>query len=301
MKIKNVRWTKNSTFTLLYVIGFLGAGIIGFFSNSYFAYKEFNSLASDVLYLVFLSLLFVTALVQDLMSDKTITDKIISGFVFVGGLVLFLLLFLLGGVTNLIALIYSAIFCMILVCQCVLAMRKGQKVKPNIKQFVCIGFLMLAPAMRLLSTEFVKETFMLWALIPAAVIFCILIPIGFVLLHKVWRNYYPKKAGSIGNAIAVIFAVFMISFFYSFSTIGIINCVFDNSPTPTEYTVLEKHVNSGASTPTQFEVKVNIDGSEKWINLPVTDYHSVSEGDVVIVDYYKGALGFGFYKYNSIG
>ncbi len=301
MKIKNVRWTKNSTFTLLYIIGFLGAGIIGFFSTSYFAYEEFNSLVADIFYLIFLSLVFVAALVQDLMSDKSITDKIISVFVFGGGFVLFLLLFILGGVTNLIAIIYSAIFCMILVCQCVLTMRKGQKVKPNIKQFVCIGFLMLAPAIRLLLTEFVKETYFLWALIPAGVISCTLIPIGFVLLHKVWRQFYPKESSSIGNAIAVIFAVIIISFFYSFSTIGIINCVFDNSPTPTEYTVLEKHVNSGASTPTQFEVKVEIDGEEKWINLPVIDYHAISEGDTVIVDYYKGALGFGFYTYNSIG
>lgn len=299
--MKKINWTINHTFILLYVIGFLGAGIIGWFSNSFFAYEEFNSLWATVLYLVFLSLLFVTALVQDLISDKPIKDKIISAFVFGGGLAVFLPFVIWGGVLNLVAIIYSAILLIAFACRCVLIMHKGEKPEKWVKQVICIAFLFMFPSLRLLSVEFVSEIYMLWGLIPATVISAILIPIGFVLLHKVWRKFYPKEASSVGNAIGVCFIVFVAAFIYSSFTLGTINCVFDNSPTPTEYVILEKHVQSGSRTTTQFQVVVEIDGDKKWITLPVTDYHALTEGDTVIIDYYSGALGFGYYAYNGIG
>lgn len=77
--------------------------------------------------------------------------------------------------------------------------------------------------------------------------------------------------------------------------------MFDDAPTPTEYAVLGKKVQTGGRQITKFEVKVEIDENEKWITLPVTDYHELTEGDTVIIDYYDGALGFGFYVYNGIG
>ena len=274
--------------------------IIGFFSNSYFAYEEFNSLTANILYLVFISLLFVTALVQDSISDKPLADKIISAFTFGGGLAVFLPFVILGGVFDLIALIYSLIMCIVLLCRCVLLMHKGYKFPPFVKPAICLLFLYIYPALRLTTVNFVSDIFMLWGFIPAAVISAILIPIGFVLLHKVWREFYPKESRSVANAICVCLAVFFVAFGYSFAIIGTINCVFDNSPTPTEYVVLEKDVLSGSRTPTEFRVKVEIDGDEEWIDLPVTDYHALEEGDTVIVDYYEGALGFSFYKYNSI-
>ena len=300
--MKKIQWKNKYIFIILYAIGFLGVGIIGFFSTSYFAYEEFNSLAADVLYLVFLSLLLVTALVQDLIYRKSITDKIISIFTFGGGLAIFILLIIFGGVLNLIAVVYSAALFVVFACRLVLIMRNGEKPDKWIKELLCIAFLILFPTARLIRVEFVSEIYMLWGLIPAVAISAVLIPIGFVLLHKVWRQFYPKESSSVGNAICVCVLVFFASFFYSFVTIGTVNYVFDNSPTPTEYVILEKRINSGGlHSPTEFEVKVEIDGEEKWIDLPVTDYHTIAEGDTVIVDYYKGALGFGFYEYNSIG
>ncbi len=299
--MKKINWTINHTFILLYVIGFLGAGIIGWFSNSFFAYEEFNSLWATVLYLVFLSLLFVTAFVQEMISDKPIKDKIIGAFVFGGGLAIFLLLYIIGGVVNLCALIYSAILCVVMACRCVLTAHKGEKVKVEVKHFICIGFLLLCSMLHLMKVEFVNDIYMLWSLIPAVVISCILIPTGVVLLRKVWREYYPTKSKSIANAVLIIIFVILISFFYSFTAVGTINCVFDGEPVAATYTVLEKKVQTGGRQITKFEVKVEIDENEKWITLPVTDYHELTEGDTVIIDYYDGALGFGFYVYNGIG
>lgn len=135
-----MRWTKNYTFALLYVIGFPGAAIIGWFGNSFFAYEEFNSIWASILYLVFISLLFVAALVQDMIAAQSVTDRIIIVAVFGGGLAIFLLLYILGKAVN------------------------------------------------LCKVEFVDDTYMLWSLIPTAVVSCILIPIGYVFCAKYGAN-----------------------------------------------------------------------------------------------------------------
>ena len=121
-------------------------------------------------------------------------------------------------------------------------------------------------------------------------------------MRKAWGTIYDTPFRRIGNMIMGFILLFIAAFSYSFTALGIANYVFDaKTPTPYECTVLEKKISSGSRTPTQFEVKVNVAGSEKWIPLPVDEYHEIAEGGTVIINYHYGALNFAYLKYGGKG
>ncbi len=292
---------KKLIFYILYAVGFLGAGIIGFFSNSFFAYDKFNSPWANALYIVFLSMLFVTAFVQEVVSSRIVKDIIVNFAVFIGGLIFILLFYFLGGIFVLLSLIYSGILFAVIGIRFALKLRTNYEEKPDFKRILAVGSLFIFSMYALMVIEFVSDIFLAWALIPAAIIFAIVIAVTYFLLKNVWGSIYPTKAKSVGNAICVCFIIFLLCFAFCASAIGISNCLFDGDPVQTEYTVIDKKVTSGSKSVTTHEVKIVIDGEERWIPVSAAEYFELKEGDTVIIDYYSGAFNFAYYSYNGKG
>lgn len=289
--------THKYIFISLYILGFAGAGIIGLFGNSFFAYEIFNSLWADILYLLFVSILYIAAFAEEVYRSRKPSDIVMNFFIFIVSLTFLLLSLFLGNVFIVCMTVYSAMILGFICLRYVLDTLKQTEREIDTKQLICAGSLLLFSLMSIIKVEFVNDLFVAWSLIPAAVISCTILLIAYLLMRKNWEIFFPTKTKCILFSILGVICIFFLSFMYSFTAVGTVNCAFDGEPTPTEYTVLEKHVLAGAKQVTEFEVKIAIDGEEKWINVPVSDYHNISEGDTVIVDYFNGALGFPYWKY----
>ena len=286
-------------FPALYLVEFLGAALIGFFGNSFFAYETFNSLWANILYLLFVAALYITAFVQEVRASRAIRDVITNCAVFVLGPIMFAVLYVFGGIFTLCALVYSAIMLVIIGCRYALLLRRDETLQPDVKRILAVTILLLFAMVQQLRVEFVNNDIWAWSLIPAGILFAIAIVVVVLLVRKVWAYIYDTVGESIGSAICAIVMLFFLTYMYCVTAIGVANCTFDSEPTQIECVVLEKHVQSGTHTVTHFEIKIEIDSKEKWITLPVTEYHKISEGDTVIIDYYKGALNLPYYKYGE--
>lgn len=294
---------KFNAFTVIYLIGFLGMGIIGLLSNSFFAYEIFNSLWADILYLALMSMLFITAFVQEIIASRAVADVIINVAIFIVGLLFIILYLVWADIFVLGMVVLSAIMAVVLSCRCILTVRKNPQSKKfpvDFKQVIAVGCLILFALRQQMNIKSVDDGYIAWSLIPAAVLCVVGAVAVFVLLRPVWKELYPTKVKRVCTAIAAVISIFFMAFIYSFISIDIINWAFDGEPQKIEYVVLDKNVRSGARTPTQFEVKVIIDGKEKWIPVPVTDYHEITEGDKIIINYHTGALHFAYYSYSGL-
>lgn len=299
-KSKKCKKPYRKIFTALYITGFVGAGLIGLLSNSFFAYDIFNGLWADVLYALFISLLYVTAFAQEVCISHRPKCITANFFIFIVSLFLFLLMLYFGGVFIVIALFYSAAMACFVAVQYVFKLRSGKAFKVNVKYIICICSLLLFAMINLLLVEFVNETYMAWSFIPAAVFSCVACLTAYFILKSVWKTLFETKLKRITYSVFTALCIFFVAYMYTFAAVGMINCVFDGQPVKTEYEVLDKHIQSGARQITQFELKIEIDGEYKWIDVPVTDYHNISVGEVIIVDYFDGALGFPYWKYYGI-
>ena len=262
---KNLKYV----FYALYAAGFLGAGLIGFFSPSYFAYDKFNSLWADALYFA----------------------------VFIGGLIFILLFYFFGGVAIFLTIVYSAIMFAVIGCRYALILRKDPQAKPDMKRIFAVASLFLFSMFALLSIEFVDGMVWVWGLIPAFVIFAATCAVAYFLLKKTWKEIYPTEGKAVGNAVCIVILFLMFSYAFSVFALGIANCVFDGEPVRTEYSVLDKRIEGSSRGPTTYTVKVIIDGKERWIPVSVTDYYELEEGDAVLIDYYNGAFNLPYYLY----
>ena len=298
-KRRKNRITSDYIFLALYVVEFLGGAVIGFLSNSFFAYEAFNSLWSDVLYLVFLSSLFVTAFVHEMCASRKTSDVILNSVVFILGLVIMCLLFIFDGVFALCALVFSAIMFIVIGCRYALLWRQDETIEPDAKRIVAVTSFLLFAMVRQVSVEYVDNKIWALSLIPTGILFVAAIIVIFLLVRKIWTKIYSSTASRIGNGICAVLILFFLIYFYSVTAIGTANCIFDDEPTALECVVLEKNVVSGTHTVTQFEVKIEIDSKERWINVPVTEYHNIEEGDIIVIDYYKGALNLPYYTYGE--
>ncbi len=290
---------KSPVFKIIYFIAFAVAAIFGLLSNSFFAYKAFNSLWAQICYALLISALFITALIEDALSATTRKDIIIAVIVFCSGLAAFLLMYILGGVLVLIALITSFFISVLVCCNYMQQLKNNPELKPNLKQFVCALGLCLFCMVSLTSIEFESWIFIAWALIPAAVLTAAALGVSYFMLRKVWNDIYTTKRSQIWNKVALAFLVFMFAVIYSATAAGIANCVFESVCTPAQYTVLNKKINSGSRTPTEFLITVNIGGKDKQIPVSVEDYHSLEIGDYITVDRYTGALNIPYYVYRG--
>lgn len=284
-------------FPALYVVEFLGAALIGFFGNSFFAYETFNSLYANIFYLLFLAALYITAFVQEVCASQAIGDVLTNGAVFIGGMIACGLMHIFGNIFTLIALIFSAIMLAVIAIRYALLLRKDETLEPDFKRGLAVAILLLFAMVQQLSVEYVNNDIWVRSLIPAVILFAVSIAVAVLLVRKIWNKMYSTTAGRIGNAICAIIMLFFLAYMYCVTAIGVANCSFDSQPTKIECTVLDKHVQSGMHTVTHFEIKTVIDSKEKWITLPVTEYHKLSEGDTVIIDYYSGAFNLPYYTY----
>lgn len=284
-------------FYILYTAGFLGAGIIGFFSNSYFAYDKFNSFWANALYIVCFATLFITAFVQELFSSRALPDVIINAAVFLGTLTFFLLIYFIGGICVFLSLLYSGILFSVTGVRFALRLRADPTEKPDFKVIAALGALLLVAMYSMMTVDFVSEIYFAWALIPAAVLFAVSFTVSYFLLKNVWGNIYPTKAKRVGNAICAASVLFVFCFLFSGSAIGICNCVFDGEPVRVQYTVIDKYVSSGKIT--THELIIIIDGEERRIPVSAEEYFETDAGDTVLIDYYSGAFGFAYYSYHG--
>ncbi len=290
---KKLKWV----FYSLYAVGFLGAGIIGFFSKSYFAYDKFNSLWAIVLYLIFLSMLYITAFVHEVFLSRKVKDIITNFAVFIGALIFLLLFYFIGGVAVFLTIVYSAVMLAVIGCKYAYALRDDPHAKPDMKRVLAVASLFLFSMVALLDIEFVDGKVWLWGLIPASVIFTATCIVGYFLLKKVWKYIYPTEGKAVGNAVCVVIIFLMFSYIFSVFALGIANCAFDGEPVREEYAVLDKRIENSSRGPTIYKVKVEIDGEEKWIPISVTDYYELEDGDAVLIDYCSGAFNIPYYYY----
>lgn len=287
-------------FAVLYAVATLGATVIGFFGNSFFAYKVFDTLWADVLYLIFLSMLYVTAFVSEVLDSRKPLDVTANAFIFLGSLLIMLLMYIFGRVFFFVAEIYSMALLAFIATRCALRIRQNGfpdeysdlDVKPTV---AAIALIILAMT-NVLRVKFVDNMYVAWSLIPAAVLFVAISVPSYILLKDFWIVSYRSKAKSILKIVCAGFCIFFISFIFSYTTVGTIDCVFDGDPAQKQYTVLDKDVNSGSSV-TEFKIKVKIDGKTLWIPVPSTDYYELNKGDEVTINYYDGALGFAYWQY----
>nr|MDE6660295.1 hypothetical protein [Anaeroplasmataceae bacterium] len=272
----------------------------GFFSTSYFAYNIFNSFWADILYIVFLSMLYITAYVQELITSRKKSDIIINSFVFLGSLLFLVLLFFSSSIFNLLVIIYSAGMLVLILIPFLREYKDGIEVDIDKKQLLSAASLLVFGMVRMLSIEFISEIYMAWALIPTAILSGVIIGIGVFLFRKVWTRLFYPRSSAISHAVLSVFLVLMIVFSYCFSIVGTANCVLDSSkPVAYDCVVLDMHVSTGARSVTQFEIKVEVEGEERWITIPVTEYHSISKEDVVCINSYTGAFHFAYLKYQG--
>lgn len=292
---------KNSPiiFPILYGVGFLGAAVIGFFGSSYFAYDIFNSLLADILYVSFLSLLYIAAFAQEVYTHRDIKSVAYYFAVFIGGLAFFLLFILLDGIFTLLALVFSAVMLAVIGCRYALALRKDHKKQPDIKPAIGVGILLLFAMIRQMRISYISDIYFAWALIPAAVLFCVCTVVAAILLKNVLAKMYPTEGKRLFNVFCLCFILLFLVYAYSYTAISAINSAFDGEPEKIECAVIEKEVRTGYRTVTQFKVKVLLDGKERWIEVPVTDYHELEEGDLITIDYFSGALNFAYYAYSE--
>ena len=288
-------------FPVIYLVPVLGAATLGLLSNSFFAYDIVNHLWANILYLLCISALYITAYVQELLAKRSPCDIVIHSFIFLGSLLFFFLFYFLNIYFTLAAIVYSAIMMCFIAVRSVLTMRSTRHipddsdidVKPPI---AILAIILFAMAGMMSSINYVSEIFMAWALIPAAIITVILGGIAVFLL----RDLFYSKLIRIGKSLLVALIVFFIIYVYCNTTIGIANFAFDHSdPTPIVCTVLDKNISSGARTPTTHELKVKINNEDMWVDVSTTEYFAISEGDEITVQYYSGAFGFAYVIYNE--
>lgn len=287
---------KDYIFMGIYLFCLVGASIIGLFSNAVDTYEAFNSLWADILYITFVSLLYVAAFVHEVLNNSKTSNVVLNGFIFIGCMIFALLMFCLSGILTLLAVIYAIAMFLLVLFNAVYKLRKDIAVKIDVKQMLCALSLIVLAAVRMLRIEFISETYIAWSLIPTAVFFIVIVATAIIPLRTKWKHAL-KKTGEYAGLIVCIFAL---TFFCSFTIVGLINCECDvNEPVELQCTVLDKNVQTGYRQITQFEIKVNVEGKDRWINVPVTEYHEIEKQDTVIIEYYKGALNFAYLKYGG--
>ncbi|MCH5153252.1 MAG: hypothetical protein J1F68_04775 [Clostridiales bacterium] len=287
-------------FPALYVVEFLGAALIGFFGKSFFAYEAFNTLWANIFYILFISALYITAFVQEVLASRATCDVLTNGAVFVGGMITCVLMYIFANIFTFVALAFSAIMTAVIAIRYALLLRKDTTLEPDVKRILAVVMLLLFAMVQQLGVEYVNNEIWARSLIPAAILFVVASVVAVLLVGKIWTDIYYTTAGRIGNAICAVLILFFLVYMYCVTAIGVANCSFDGEPQKIECTVLEKHIQTGGTHGvTQFKIKIEIDSNEKWLNLPVTEYHKLSEGDTVTIDYYSGAFNLPYYTYGE--
>lgn len=299
MAKKKKKVYRANLFCVLYGVEFVGMLIFGVISRGGFLWTKIVSV-------LFISSLYVTAYIQDLIAHHKRFEIVYYSLIFLGSLLFFLLYYFSTSIFFFIAVLYSAAMMCLIFFRYVKYLRKSGDFESldgnsmDIKPTIAAASLLLFVMLSMMSVNFVSEIFMAWSFIPAAILCAILFPIAFILFRKKFKAWASTTAKKVWTCIGIAVMVIFISFFYCYTTVGVVNCVFDYSdPTPIECTVLDKKVRSGARTPTQYEIKVTINNETEWIDVSSSDYDYIRKGETITVNYYPGALGIAYYLYEG--
>lgn len=281
-------------FLVMYLSAFIGMSVITALDNR----DKIDPALSKSLMLAFLCLLYVTAFVQKTQVERKPLDIALNFFATVGSGIAVLLMLFFVVPFFFVAAIYSAVIICLLAARYAVQYLGGKDTKPCTAQAICAGSIILFVMTKLMDLEFVSEILWAWALIPAAALtFIAVFTVCFLLRDKLRDKLFPDKK-TTATTICAFLCVLFIAFFYSGAALGAANYAFDDGkPTPAEYVVLDKKISSGARTPTQYEVIISIDGDKKWIDVGSHDYREIEKGDTVVIYYYRGGLGFGYWEY----
>ena len=287
-------------FPALYAAEFLALTVISILGISVYTYKKYSGSWTFAAVMILFSSLYLTAFCHSVYGSRQKYNVIMSSIVFFGGLLCFLLTVFLDGVFDVLPLVFAIVMASVIGVRYMLQYRADHKksAKVDFKQVMCILLSLLFSLMRQMNVEYVNDMIFAWALVPATVIAAFAGAVTIYLLHDTWGEIYPTKGKSVGNGIIIGISLFFAAYMFSVTAIGTVNVALDSDPVQAQYTVVDKHINSGRYT-ADYEVEVTIDGESEWIPVPATEYHEIKKGDTVVIDYYGGALGFAYYSYRS--
>lgn len=297
--MKGAKKDKNNTgsnlgYNIFYAVAFVIIIIIGLFSNSFFAYEFFNSLFFDVLYLVLTIAMLVVRSIQVYLRQTALYGKIFAITYFN----IFAIVFAVRPfVTNrlwAILLFFGFIAAIILLL--ILAFKYIEKGGYFITRFepIVAAIPLLLLLMVAMAQSYAGAGGM-W--IPIVIIGVILAAIATCVFCKYFKNIAYFKNERKSELVFSIIIMVAICFYISGAAVTTINYGFDRSPTAVSFEIVDKRIQSGARQATSFYLKINIDGQEEEIDVPVDVYHSKEIGDSVEIKLYNGALGYGYYIY----
>ncbi len=303
MKKSKHKFHAHYIYYIFYGVGFIGAAVLGLLSASFFAYEITDYLWTHILYVLFISMLYITAFVQELAAHRKPKDIVYYSAMFLGTLLFFLLMYFLGGIAMLCAVLYSGVLLGVIFFKAIIKTRRECDISDDVdvKIIISVMSLIIFVMASMMTVDFEDEMYMAWSLIPAAAITVILCVAAVILLRGLWGAVFPTMPKKIGMTTLYIIGIFAVAFVLSFTTVGVANVVADtDKPEVITCKVLDKQVRSASRTPTRYEIKVVIGKRKEWINVDSGDYYRLNKGDAVMVDRYAGALGFAYYIYGGV-
>ncbi|MCL2062126.1 MAG: hypothetical protein FWH03_05860 [Firmicutes bacterium] len=298
-KKEKTKIKRNIGYTIFYAVTFAIIFVIGFFSKSFFAYDFFNHLVFDILYLLLTVALLIVRSIQTFLRQTALYGKIFTLAYFN----MFALVFAVRPfVTNRIwAILLFASFIAATVLLLILAFKyikapnnyKITRFEPLVAMIPLLLLFMLA-----MIQSYVGASGM-W--IPIVVMGIVLAAAALFVFLKFFKNidYFNREHKS--EFIVAIILLIAACFLFSAVTVTTVNYAFDHSPTAVSFEIIDKRAQTGARQVTSFYFKIEIDGQEKEIDVPVAVYRSKEIGDSVEIKLYKGALGYGYYMYEYMG
>lgn len=295
-KNKTTNAKKDIGYKIFYIIDIAILGCIAFFSNSYFAYDFFNSLFFDILSIVLIVLLLCVRSIQTFLRQTALYGKIFTLVYFNIFSLVFAVRPFVSVRTWTILLFFSLIVSVILLI--ILAFKYVEA--PN-KYFITkyetiVAGLALIALLLVASRQTYTGAQGMW--IPIVIVGIILSVFSLSIFLKYFSDldYFKNTKGEF---LAAFFISILTCFCFSLAAVSTINYAFDDSSTQISVEVLDKRISSGARQATSFYFQIQIDDTEKELEVPVEVYHSTEVGDYVEIKLYNGALGYSYYIYEN--
>ena len=280
-------------FYITYIVCFLIMAVFGLLSQSFFAYEQFSRFFMQLIPHIAGTVLLASAATHILIFNDIKVEKIFAVIVFGSAIIMFWLIAFIGGSIRIFVVFTCSLslICSYFPCYIYRYLKDGAEAEK--KTVVCIVVFFLSAMIILLQYKFLDEMIMLWALIPTGIMFVIG---GTIAATIVFKKQKHEKYRVLNTIIASVF-VLVISFYINWVGMSVINVAFPSERVVVNCLILEKRVSSGSRTPTQFLVKVELNGKKEEIEVPVEVYHSSEIGGIINVVYYSGAMGFPYYIY----
>lgn len=298
-KINKTKSKRNLWYNIFYIVAFAAIIVIGLFSNSFFAYEIFNSLFFNILYLVLTIALLVVRSIQTFLRQTALYGKIFT----LSYYNMFAMVFAVRPFvsTRLWSVLLFLGFAIAVTLLLILAFKYTKDSRGyNITRFEPI--IAVVPLLLLLMLAMMQsyvDAGKMW--IPIVVAGVILSVVALVVFLKFFKDTSYFMSAHKSELVFSIILLFVACFYVTSTAVTTINYAFDHSPTAASFEIIDKRVQSGARQVTSFYLKIEIDGKEKEIDVPVDVYHSKEIGDSIEIWLYNGALGYSYYIYEYVG